>query len=325
MAVMARVLGIPARMVVGFLAPDQVEGTDDEWVYSAHDLHAWPELYFDGFGWVRFEPTPGNISGAVPSYTTGTRVGRRPDDRLEPDGDREQDQEPRRGASPRRAHRPPRTPAATTQDAAFPWLPVGLGLGGAGLLLLLALSPRLLRRRVRERRLAGGPETAWEELRSTVVDLRLFWPGSRSPRETRDRLVQLFGAPGDEFAAERPARGPAINPDAVVAIDRIVRDLELLRYSRAHEAEVGLLRAEVETVTEAVRAGVAPRVRRRADWLPASVLSKKARSRAIADDQTVQHSVGWSGRARGLGACCPGLVRSRRSPCGDATAPPCAP
>ncbi len=26
---------------------------------SSHDLHAWPELYFDGVGWLRFEPTPG--------------------------------------------------------------------------------------------------------------------------------------------------------------------------------------------------------------------------------------------------------------------------
>ncbi len=73
--------------------------------------------------------------------------------------------------------------------------------------------------------------------------------------------------------SDRPARGPEVNPDAVVAIDRIVRDLELLRYSRAHEAEAGLLRAEVETCIEALEAGVSPRVRRRAEWLPASVLS----------------------------------------------------
>ncbi len=58
MAVMARAIGIPARMAVGFLSPEKVKGSDDEYVYSAHDLHAWPELYFDGYGWVMFEPTP---------------------------------------------------------------------------------------------------------------------------------------------------------------------------------------------------------------------------------------------------------------------------
>ncbi len=84
-----------------------------------------------------------------------------------------------------------------------------------------------------------------------------------------------------------------MNPDAVVAIDRIVRDLELLRYSRAHQAETGLLRAEVETVTEALEAGSAPRVRRRAAWWPASVLSKRARSRAVIDSETV--STSWGG------------------------------
>ena len=67
MAVMARDLGIPARVAVGFLVPEQV-GTD-EYVYSAHDLHAWPELFFSGSGWVRFEPTPPGRASGVPDYT----------------------------------------------------------------------------------------------------------------------------------------------------------------------------------------------------------------------------------------------------------------
>ena len=138
----------------------------------------------------------------------------------------------------------------------------------------------------------AGPEAVWQELRATVVDLRLFWPSARSPREMRDRLVELFGAPGDEFAVERPARGPAVNPDAVVALDRIVRDLELLRYSRAHEAAAGLLRAEVETCIEALEAGVAPRVRRRAEWLPASVVSRKARVQAATTEQPMRTPFG---------------------------------
>ena len=291
MAVMARVIGIPARMVVGFLSPEKVDGTDNEYVYSAHDLHAWPELYFDGFGWVRFEPTPGN-GASVPAYTAG-RGNDVPDPSIQPSETQSDDiTRPSATQQPSANSQPEEEAGRNDQDAAFPWLPVGLGGGGGGLLVLLALTPRLLRRRARERRVVTGPEAAWEELQATAMDLRLFWPGSRSPRETSDRLVQLFGAPGDELAAERPQRGPAINPDAVVAIDRIVRDLELLRYSRAHEAETGSLRAEVETVSEALRAGVSPRVRRRADWLPASVLSRKARSRATVDDRTVSTPLG---------------------------------
>ena len=52
-----RASGIPSRVVVGFLQPERTDG--DSWVLTSHNVHAWPELYFDGIGWVRFEPTPG--------------------------------------------------------------------------------------------------------------------------------------------------------------------------------------------------------------------------------------------------------------------------
>ncbi|MGH8938961.1 MAG: transglutaminaseTgpA domain-containing protein, partial [Actinomycetes bacterium] len=49
MAVMARQLGIPARVAVGFTAGTSQLGTR---LVSLHDAHAWPELYFEGIGWV---------------------------------------------------------------------------------------------------------------------------------------------------------------------------------------------------------------------------------------------------------------------------------
>lgn len=56
-AAMARSLGIPARVAVGFTAGElQVDGRYH--VYGKN-AHAWPEVWFDGFGWVAFEPTPG--------------------------------------------------------------------------------------------------------------------------------------------------------------------------------------------------------------------------------------------------------------------------
>ena len=39
---------------------------------SLNDAHAWPELYFEGVGWVRFEPTPAVRTGAAPSYSQPT-------------------------------------------------------------------------------------------------------------------------------------------------------------------------------------------------------------------------------------------------------------
>ena len=52
-----RSIGIPARLVIGYA---QGEPLDNGKVYEVHDKdnHAWPEVYFDGVGWIAFEPTP---------------------------------------------------------------------------------------------------------------------------------------------------------------------------------------------------------------------------------------------------------------------------
>ena len=54
---MARSLGMPARYVEGFLVNGVPRG--DGFVNVLNSMgHAWPEVYFEGYGWVRFEPTP---------------------------------------------------------------------------------------------------------------------------------------------------------------------------------------------------------------------------------------------------------------------------
>src|SRR6266545_4110608 len=70
MAAMARVAGIPSRVAVGFTSGVPA---GDHWEVGSKDAHAWPELYFPGVGWVRFEPTPrGDGQVDVPSYTTAS-------------------------------------------------------------------------------------------------------------------------------------------------------------------------------------------------------------------------------------------------------------
>ena len=63
---MARVAGIPSRVAIGFLPGEQV---GDSWEVSVKDMHAWPELYFSSWGWVRFEPTPSVQTGEAPPWT----------------------------------------------------------------------------------------------------------------------------------------------------------------------------------------------------------------------------------------------------------------
>ncbi|HVE98397.1 MAG TPA: DUF3488 and transglutaminase-like domain-containing protein [Mycobacteriales bacterium] len=58
MAYMVRLKGLPARVAIGFTPGNTVEGTTDEYVITNKHAHAWPEVYFEGAGWLRFEPTP---------------------------------------------------------------------------------------------------------------------------------------------------------------------------------------------------------------------------------------------------------------------------
>jgi transglutaminase-like putative cysteine protease len=55
MVVMARALGIPARLVTGYSPGEATEGG---WLVRERNAHAWAELYFAGHGWVIFEATP---------------------------------------------------------------------------------------------------------------------------------------------------------------------------------------------------------------------------------------------------------------------------
>lgn len=74
MALMARVLEIPSRIVTGYSpgtatgeAVTSSNGTKlQEFTVTSRNAHAWPELYFAGVGWVAFEPTPGR--GVPPVY-----------------------------------------------------------------------------------------------------------------------------------------------------------------------------------------------------------------------------------------------------------------
>ena len=68
MAVMARMVSIPARVASASSQPDDLGNGNFE--YSSYDLHAWPELYFEDAGWVRFEPTPVGRAEAAPDYST---------------------------------------------------------------------------------------------------------------------------------------------------------------------------------------------------------------------------------------------------------------
>ena len=66
-AAFARSIGIPARVAIGF-TPGKLKPDGLYHVQALH-AHAWPEVYFEGVGWLAFEPTPGRGNPTAESYT----------------------------------------------------------------------------------------------------------------------------------------------------------------------------------------------------------------------------------------------------------------
>lgn len=66
MIMMARLLGIPTRMVNGF-AHGHYDVQRKLWVVDGTDAHSWVQAYFPGYGWINFDPTPGF---SFPNLTT---------------------------------------------------------------------------------------------------------------------------------------------------------------------------------------------------------------------------------------------------------------
>jgi protein-glutamine gamma-glutamyltransferase len=73
MAVMLRLLGVPARVAAGFTSGDY-DAEKREWTVTDHNAHTWVEVFFPGFGWLPFDPTPGrgqlgaSYSAVSPSF-----------------------------------------------------------------------------------------------------------------------------------------------------------------------------------------------------------------------------------------------------------------
>jgi transglutaminase-like putative cysteine protease len=57
MALMLRYLGVPARVAVGF-AGGTYDKAKHAWLVTDHEAHAWVEVWFKGYGWLPFDPTP---------------------------------------------------------------------------------------------------------------------------------------------------------------------------------------------------------------------------------------------------------------------------
>ncbi|MFF2039240.1 transglutaminaseTgpA domain-containing protein [Kitasatospora sp. NPDC058170] len=275
MAAMARSLNIPARVAVGF-TPGEAKGAD-RYLVTGLMYHAWPELYFQGYGWMRFEPTksrgveprytdpvaapataPTQQPTAVPQNTAPVPVPSSSGDcdaKLRRTGDCGDERKAAAGAG------------------AESWLLSGQVLGTfAGVLVLIALllTPMVWRTLLRRRRLGAGGRrrpggdgpgeltdaqvlAAWDELIDSAWDLGIPPDESRTPRS----------------AARRIAETAELDETSAAAAGRVALATERVLYARSAEVAAPLA-ADVRTARDGLRAGAKRAERVRAVLLPAS-------------------------------------------------------
>lgn len=275
MALMAREMGIPARVAVGYLPNESTRDSNgsERFEVNTGDAHAWPELYFQGAGWVRFEPTPGVAS--TPEYAPDATE---PGDAANPSGSptatpSAQSSQPDPGTQPPGDQTQPPAPDTPepqdTQDDSSPWsVPLWQALTGAGVLLLLVLAalPRVIRGRRRRARLAdmandslsppARANAAWDELADLSVD------HGGAPRESDTPRVR----------ARRMAAGiPAAND----AVTRIIADVEHASYAAPDDSwKPAASAADLGKVHDELMHRATPAQRFRATWLPGSVFRR---------------------------------------------------
>ncbi|MGW0859236.1 transglutaminase TgpA family protein [Streptomyces sp. NPDC002690] len=275
MAAMARTLGIPARVAVGFTpGTTQADGSVS---VGLRDAHAWPELYFEGVGWTRFEPTP--TRGSVPSYTVPEAPTGSTDTSAAPTASTSAQPSAAPTASEscsalmRRegACGPSAAPVAT--DTAGPGFPLGtvvLVVLGAALVVLIPLSPLLWRTRLRSRRLYGSggrtPSDAtartlavWQEITDTAWDHGIDPDDALTPRRAADRIVRLGGLDDEPAAALRRVAG---------AVEQVLYAPRPQPPARAAEdaVTVGAALAGRASRSTRLRAALAPRSAVRVVW-----------------------------------------------------------
>ena len=68
-AAMARAVGIPSRVAVGFTPARSIRSIPGCFHVRGRNAHAWPEVFIAGYGWVAFEPTPGRGAPLAEQYT----------------------------------------------------------------------------------------------------------------------------------------------------------------------------------------------------------------------------------------------------------------
>ncbi|MCL2781025.1 MAG: DUF3488 and transglutaminase-like domain-containing protein [Actinomycetia bacterium] len=267
MAVLLRLAGVPARVVLGY-THGPLDG-NGQFVVTTRDAHAWVEAFLPPIGWVPFDPTP--LSGAdagrsvgLPWAPAGGASTAAPPSNDAQHGGAAQ---PSRSASaPAAPSAPPAERASAGGGLSWPaWLVASVA-GGVAALVALALIPAAVRLGRRRARLAGpaaGPDSVWTELRATATDLGYPWSAARTPRQ----VLSWLG-------------GRTVTGAARESLAALASAVERARYAPAGETTpAAALISNLRQVEKALRDRRPRLTRSRARLLPASLRSPSRRRR----------------------------------------------
>jgi len=219
-AAMARLLGLPARVAVGFTSGTRA--ADGRWHVTGKEAHAWPEVYLSGYGWVAFEPTPGRGLPGAEAYTdvpaaqaTQTPVQTAPEAAL-----------PEETAEPSTDVADP-APAPLDQDGpGRPWLPVVVVLA-LGVTYAVGVPPANRQRRRRRRAAAGTPAArvlvAWADAEEDLSAAGLGQRPYETATEFARRVCRSAGPAGPSLVRLADDTSAASWSSGGVATDVAVR------------------------------------------------------------------------------------------------------
>ncbi|KAA3635584.1 MAG: hypothetical protein DWP92_10735, partial [Armatimonadetes bacterium] len=206
MAVMARIVGMPSRVVIGFTPGRPIN--DDTVLVEDQNAHSWVEIWIPTHGWMTFDPTPRADNFTLPTTNEAiveqlgfsaadyaTLIPDGTDIALNPGSDTPTNPaiDPRDEFESVEVFNP--TGSAESGGFALPdWVrPAAVAIG---ILVLLASAVPLvkwIRRRRRMRRLAKGDITAaWEDITDRLTDLGERVDPAATPYETAESLDAAF-------------------------------------------------------------------------------------------------------------------------------------
>jgi transglutaminase-like putative cysteine protease len=199
-AALARSVGLPSRVAVGF-TPGEADVEDPTLFHvRGEHAHAWPEVHLEGLGWVAFEPTPGRGAPGGEAHTgvAEQQAGEQAPGVPTPTTTTSSPTTPAPGAAATAPTAPdaaaPAEAPAGTDEAGPNWrLIVMIGLAGLGLAWLLGVPALVVLRRDQARRRAAGTPAdevavAWAEAVDSLDRAGLHRRAAETPRAYGTRV-----------------------------------------------------------------------------------------------------------------------------------------